>query len=308
MNPTSSCTIVAPAKVNLALRIVGRREDGHHYLWSPTVPISVADQVTVTKRADGRFTSDLRLPGVKAGDDLGLRAAKLLARRAGVARGVDVRIEKSIPAGAGLGGGSSDAAAVLVACNRLWGLRWPLARLAVIGLELGADVPFFVHCRQALMEGVGERLGPLSRPVRGWCVLCVPGERTDTSEVYGRLRERGDLTFARITDRINPLLARPSNDLEKPAMELCPAMAVVMAKLRGRCGEARMTGSGSACFAVVAERAEADAAADALAAGATDVFVGRILRNRPRTLGSGQAVRQRTLDPPRVGSNPTSPA
>lgn len=291
--PPESCSVVAPAKVNLELRVVGRRADGMHLLRSPTVPVGLCDLVTVARRPGGRVTGGWKGPGIGKGGDLALRAARLVAARAGIRSGMEVRVDKRIPVGAGLGGGSSDAAAALVACNRLFGLRWPLARLAGLGAELGADVPFFVRCRQALMGGVGERLEPLRKPVRGWCALAVPRRRTSTSVVFGLLRKRKNLTFGANEGRIMFSASLPTNDLESLAAELCPEITVAMARLKDSCGEARMSGSGSACFALLPGRREALAAAAAVGSGGIDVAVARVLRGRPLTTGespSGKAA------------------
>ena len=298
--------LAAPAKINLTLRVLRRRADGYHELDAPTVPLDLADTVSVTTRADRRIVNDWRLPGVAPAAELGRRAARLLAQRAGVTAGVTIHITKRIPAGAGLGGGSSDAAAVLLACKRLWSLRWSLAQLAKLGGELGADVPFFVHCRQARLRGIGDVLEPLTQPVRGWCVLCVPRQRTATATVFARWQQQ-NLTNQGKRDKISSQ-AQATNDLVLPAMGLNPAIATTLRDLGAKVGEARMTGAGSACFAVLDHRQAAYAAARRLARSDIDVVVTRIMCGRRRILGSGQAVRQRILVPSCVGSNPTSPA
>ena len=161
-------TVLAPAKLNLSLRVLGPRPDGYHELDAPTVPLDLCDAVTAILRADRRIVSAWRMPGVAPRRELAWRAARLLADEARPDRGVEISVAKHIPAGAGLGGGSSDAAAALLACNRLWNLGWSRARLAALGLRLGADVPFFVYCRQARLRGRGEVLAPLRPPRAGW--------------------------------------------------------------------------------------------------------------------------------------------
>ena len=149
----------APAKLNLFLHVVGRRADGHHLLQSLFVLIDWCDTLHVEWRGDGLLARhDLGMP--LPADDLCLRAARALQAEAGTSLGADLSIDKRLPSGAGMGGGSSDAATVLLALNRLWGLHWPLSRLAPIALAIGADVPFFLGGRNAFVEGIGERLTP----------------------------------------------------------------------------------------------------------------------------------------------------
>jgi 4-diphosphocytidyl-2-C-methyl-D-erythritol kinase len=155
----------APAKLNLFLHILGRRADGYHELQSCFQFVDLCDEIRVALRRDGKIRRAVHLADVPEEADLCLRAASALKTAAGSPLGVEISVLKRIPIGAGLGGGSSDAATVLVALNHLWGLHWPLDRLASLGLALGADVPVFVRGRVAWAEGVGERLTPLYPPM-----------------------------------------------------------------------------------------------------------------------------------------------
>jgi 4-diphosphocytidyl-2-C-methyl-D-erythritol kinase len=151
----------APAKINLFLHVLGRRTDGYHELQTVLCLIDLADWVDIERRDDGQVRRTGDVIGAPD-DDLALRAARLLQQRTGTRHGADISITKRIPAGAGLGGGSSDAATTLIALNRLWGTGLDRAQLAELGLALGADVPFFVHGRNAFAEGRGERLSPVA--------------------------------------------------------------------------------------------------------------------------------------------------
>lgn len=310
MAGASELTLLAPAKVNLTLRVTGRQAGGMHELDAPTVPLALADTVTVTRRHDRRCINAWRLQPPAPGGELGLRAARLLARAAGGRHGVTIHVDKHIPAGAGLGGGSSDAAAVLLACNRLWDLHWPLARLARLGGELGADVPFFVYCRQARIGGTGSRLTRLAHPVHGWCVLLVPDFHCQTSHVFAEF-DRQTLTTRAKTGRIAKY-AFQHNDLLPAALRLHPLLGGFLHDLHRVAGKAGMSGSGGTCFAQVSSQRAGQAIAanlNHLAGRPGRVLVTRIMRGRVRKMmGSGQAVRQRILVPSCVGSNPTSPA
>ena len=173
----------APAKLNLFLHVVGRRADGYHELQTVFQFLDLADRVRIARRDDTRVRRTAAIPGVEEADDLVVRAARLLRDASGVEAGADIGVEKRIPLGGGLGGGSSDAAAALVGLDRLWGLGMGTDRLAALGLKLGADVPVFVRGRAAWAEGVGERLVPvvLERP---WYVLLVLPFTVSTAEVF----------------------------------------------------------------------------------------------------------------------------
>ena len=173
----------APAKLNLFLHVVGRRADGYHLLQSAFVLVDRADRLRFALRDDGRIRRVNDVPGVAPDEDLAVRAARALQEASGVRRGADIEVEKHIPMGAGLGGGSSDAATTLRVLNRLWSAGLDEASLAALGLRLGADVPFFLFGRAAWVEGVGERLQPLDWPPL-WYAVLVPPAAVPTKEVF----------------------------------------------------------------------------------------------------------------------------
>jgi 4-diphosphocytidyl-2-C-methyl-D-erythritol kinase len=246
----------APAKLNLFLHVTGRRADGYHLLESVFVLIDWCDTLHFERRDDGRLCRhDLGAP--LPAEDLCLRAARALQAAGGVAWGADIWIDKRVPSGAGMGGGSSDAATVLLALNRLWGLRWPRARLLEIAATLGADVPFFVHGHDALAQGVGEKLTAVALPgPRAYAVVKPPGSIA-TADIFGSTLLRrdspsviveGSLESSALTALASPAGFFGRNDLQSPAEARCQEVAQVAEWLRVRFGNSRMTGSGSAVF------------------------------------------------------------
>jgi len=273
----------APAKLNLFLHVTGRRADGYHELQTLFQLIDLADELRIAVRRDGVIARLGGAPGVPADADLVVRAARLLrARAADPALGAEIDVAKRIPVGGGLGGGSSDAATVLVALNELWGLHLEPARLAELGLELGADVPVFVHGENALARGVGERLEAVSLPPRAFAVV-YPGVPVSTAEAF----QAPELTrnSEAITIPGSPLPVGVGaqlpgrNDLEPVVVARHPAVRAALEWLGAR-GPARMTGSGASVFAVFADRRAADAALDGLPAGWTG-FVAEGLHRSP---------------------------
>ena len=253
----------APAKLNLFLHITGRRADGYHLLQSVFMLIDWCDILHVEKRSDGRLTrEDLTTPLPE--DDLVLRAAKALQAVAGTADGAHIGIAKRVPAQAGMGGGSSDAATCLLALNRLWGLDLPLSKLEQIGLALGADVPFFLRGRNAWVEGIGEQITPIELP-QGRFVVVKPAEGLDTRLIFAAPELQRATPAAIISgfaahagrngDEIKSLdFGR--NDLQPVAERLCPAVTDAIEWLGTQGLEARMTGSGSSVFAAMPHDAE----------------------------------------------------
>ena len=246
--------VAAPAKLNLFLHVIGKRPDGYHLLQSLFVLIDWADTLHFERRDDGRLTRhDLGEPLPQ--DDLCLRAARLLQRESATSFGADISIAKQLPAGAGMGGGSSDAASTLLALNRLWGLDWPRQRLLALGLTLGADVPFFVNGRNALAEGIGERLTPVTLQPQ-WYGVLKPTESINTRRLFaspllGRSGE-ADIVggFAAIAgERVNLFDGFGRNDLQSAAETECGQVTEAAAVLQSQFGNSRMTGSGSAVFA-----------------------------------------------------------
>jgi 4-diphosphocytidyl-2-C-methyl-D-erythritol kinase len=252
--------LAAPAKLNLFLHVVGRRPDGFHLLQSVFTLLDWCDTLHLERRDDGRLTRHDLGPALPE-DDLCLRAARALQQASGTQLGVDISIDKQLPSGAGLGGGSSDAATVLLGLNRLWGLRWPRERLLALGLTLGADVPFFIGGRPAFVEGIGEKLTPLDLP-RQWFVVLKPPVGLSTQAIFssalltrntvpvivaGLLADMQRRADEQVSFAGHPFFGR--NDLQAAAEALCPEVVQAGQWLDIRFGNSRMTGSGSAVFA-----------------------------------------------------------
>ena len=248
----------APAKLNLFLHITGRRADGYHLLQSVFMLIDWCDILHVELRSDGQLTrEDLTTP--LPPDDLVLRAAKALQAFSGTTQGAHIGIAKQVPAQAGMGGGSSDAATCLLALNRLWGLDLPRSKLEQIGLTLGADVPFFLRGRNAWIEGIGEQITPIELPPARFAVV-KPTEGLDTRLIFAA----PDLQRATPAAIISGFAAHAGqdggeiksldfgrNDLQPVAERLCPAVTDAIAWLGHHGLQARMTGSGSSVFAAM---------------------------------------------------------
>jgi 4-diphosphocytidyl-2-C-methyl-D-erythritol kinase len=256
---TSPDVFPAPAKLNLSLLVTGRRADGYHLLQTVFRFIDFGDELRIAVRSDGRIVRGSDLAGVAADDDLTVRAARLLQKAAATRLGADIRLDKRLPLGGGLGGGSSDAATVLIALNRLWQLDWPRARLQELALELGADVPVFVFGESALATGIGEKLTPLKLPP-AWYVVLVPPLAVATARVF----QDADLIRNSIPLTIPPFsLPAGRNDLETVVCRQYPEVAQHLAWLR-QFGTARMSGSGACVFAEFGSEAAARAVLDRL--------------------------------------------
>jgi 4-diphosphocytidyl-2-C-methyl-D-erythritol kinase len=278
--------VPAPAKLNLFLHVVGRRPDGYHLLQSPFVLIDWADCLHVEVRGDGRLVRHDLGPSLPA-DDLCLRAARALQILSGTALGADISILKHVPWGAGLGGGSSDAASTLLALNRLWGLRWPRERLAAIGLSLGADVPFFIGGQPAFVEGIGERLTPIHLPPMMFAVV-KPDAAIATRDIFTHpalVRDTEPVILAGYLEHVRQDSGQAfgRNDLQGPAQAVCAAVTEVAHWLEAQFGNSRMTGSGSAVFSrVVPDSGKADAPlATFPGAELAPGWVGRMCRSLP---------------------------
>ena len=244
----------APAKLNLFLHITGRRADGYHLLQSVFILLDWADTLHIERRDDGLLHRHDLGPALPA-DDLSLRAARALQQASGCSYGADISVLKAVPWGAGMGGGSSDAATVLLALNRLWGLDWPRARLLALATPLGADVPFFVGGDNAFVEGIGERLTPIEWAPRRYAVV-KPAESLGTAGIFSHPGLARDTEPATLAGSVAQLNAQQEsvfghNDLQPVAQALCPPIAQVAKWLDSRFGNSRMTGSGSAVFATV---------------------------------------------------------
>jgi len=239
--------IAAPAKLNLFLHVTGRRADGYHLLQSVFLLIDWCDQLHFEVRHDGALSRE-DLTWALPEDDLVLRAARALQQATGCTLGAHIGVAKSVPAQAGMGGGSSDAASTLLALNRLWNLRLPRAALARIGLGLGADVPFFLGGDNAWIEGVGEQITPIAvAPAR--FLVAKPQAGLDTSLIFSDPGLKRDTDLAIISGFAANPYGFGHNDLQPVAQKLCPDMVQTIEWLAPKGLKARMTGSGSAVFA-----------------------------------------------------------
>ena len=258
--------VPAPAKLNLFLHVVGRRPDGYHLLQSVFVLIDWCDTLHVERRSDGLLQRHDLGPALPA-DDLSLRAARALQQASGTTLGADLSVLKRVPWGAGLGGGSSDAASTLLALNRLWGLHWPTQRLQPIALALGADVPFFIGGHNAFVEGIGDVLTPLpAQALLPQCYAVVkPAAAIATAAIFGSPLLARDseaaivmsfLAHANVQEKL--LTGHGKNDLQAPAEAACSEIGTVAAWLEARFGNSRMSGSGSAVFSRVSARVGQD--------------------------------------------------
>ena len=255
----ATLTLPAPAKLNLFLHITGRRADGYHLLQTVFQLLDYGDTLTFSPRSDGDIRVTPPLPGVAATDNLVYRAARALQQRTGCSLGADIALEKRLPAGGGLGGGSSDAATTLLALNRLWDLHLPLAELAELGLALGADVPVFVRGRSAWAEGVGEEITPVTLPEQ-WFLVVFPGCHVDTAKIFSNR----ELTRNDDAITIRAFLEAGGKNSCQPVVEmLYPEVKNARLWLQ-EFAPAQMTGTGSCLFARFDSECAAKAKLEAL--------------------------------------------
>ncbi|WP_417512908.1 4-(cytidine 5'-diphospho)-2-C-methyl-D-erythritol kinase [Minwuia sp.] len=292
----STCTELAPAKINLFLHVVGRRDDGYHLLESLVAFASVGDRVSIeplpgttssaTLSVTGRFADMI---GGDPGDNLAIRATAALRGMAGTSGDILVRLEKNLPVAAGVGGGSADAAATLIALNRFWNLGLDRDALAAIGLSLGADVPACLHRSAVMMQGIGEELATVPMPSGLGVVLVNPLLPLPTPAVFADFRSFGHFApvgrfdWQSTRDRQGWLdqLGRTCNSLEPPARRLLPRISNILDTLSqtGDCLLARMSGSGATCFGLFADWQTAARRADQLSGAHPEWWVapGRLL-------------------------------
>ncbi len=289
MNSPGSKSVLrlpAPAKLNLFLHITGRRADGYHLLESVFVPISLADTVELRLRDDGEIRLLDPPVGITAETDLACRAARALQAETGCALGADVRLTKRIPQGAGLGGGSSDAATTLLGLLRLWNCRLSSERLLSISLELGADVPFFVFGRPALVSGIGEHLRAVTLPLQH-LVLAHPAVPVSTASVFRHPNLTRDSAASNA-----PMFAlnHGQNDMQLAAQAIEPRVTELCQSMRDLGLTPRMSGSGSAVFALTDDVQTARSAASKLASGSISAWAVQTLNRHPLHDEFGAAI------------------
>lgn len=273
----------APAKLNLFLHVTGRRPDGYHLLQTVFQLLDYGDLLHFKIRDDGVIHRSSEIPGVPEQSDLVVRAAQLLKSAAGSARlGAEIAIDKRLPMGGGLGGGSSDAATTLIALNHLWQTRLTRSELMTLGLQLGADVPFFLFGRSAFAEGIGETLQPLTTP-DCWYVVIEPGVSAPTAAIFSDPELTRNSKPVRISDFSKATIGFGKNDLQVVATRLFPPIAKAVEWLQ-RYGEARMTGSGACVFCAFSQEQQAGEVVDAARrSGASDwkVWKARAVERHP---------------------------
>jgi 4-diphosphocytidyl-2-C-methyl-D-erythritol kinase len=278
MNAGGAAAFPAPAKLNLMLRVTGRRPDGYHLLQTVIRFIDRGDTLTFGVRADGVIARAREVPGVAAEEDLTLRAARALQAASGTRLGADIALEKRLPVGGGLGGGSSDAATTLVALNRLWETGLTRGRLQALALELGADVPVFVYGRNALAEGIGERLTPVEVP-DDWYLVLEPPVAVPTASIFADKQLKRDSKPIKITAFS---MGQAGNDLEPVVCREYPAVAQHLSWLKEKLGGngAWVTGAGACVYAAFPTESAARRVWEQAPAGMRG-FVARGLERHP---------------------------
>lgn len=274
-----SYQFIAPAKINLFLHITGQRQDGYHLLQTVFQLLDHGDTITLKPTQSNAIKRKHDVPGIPEHDDLCIRAAKALQQASHCTQGVEISIDKQIPMGGGLGGGSSDAATVLMALNYLWDLKLTRQALMDIGIKLGADIPFFIYGQNAWAEGIGEKLSPISLPTKYYVVL-TPQVHVSTAKIFAHSRLTKESKTLKIADFSNGAYANLfRNDLEKVVCSEFTAVASAL-KWLNQFGEARMSGSGASVFVGLDSIKAAQAV---LAQKPTDIdgFVAKSLNRHP---------------------------
>ena len=277
---TDSLTLLAPAKLNLFLHIIGRRKDGYHLLQSAFQLIDWCDRITLSRTSSSRISRIKPIPGIDESEDLVIRAATLLQRQCNVSMGVEITLHKALPVGAGLGGGSSDAASTLIGLNSLWNLHLSSKELMALGLQLGADVPFFIHGGNAFVEGIGEVIQAITLPEQSFIVI-FPNRGIATKALF----EHPELTRDHAPITIDRFLASPLphqayiNDCQAVAMQICPEVRDAIDWITKALPSAKpqMSGSGSTVFAALPSQFDGASAA-ALLQNLPREWIGRIVR------------------------------
>ena len=277
MNRTLAACL-APAKLNLFLHVVGRRNDGYHLLQSVFQLLDFGDRLDYSARADGRIRRLSDLPGVPPDQDLIVRAATLLQQATGTTTGADILLDKRLPMGGGLGGGSSDAATTLIALNHLWKTGLTREQLMQLGLQLGADVPFFIFGENAFVEGIGERLTPVKTP-NAWFVVIEPGPAVPTPTIFRSPELTRNTKLVTMSDFSRAPFGFGKNDLQTVVTGMFAPVADALDALRNF-GDARMTGSGSCVFCALHSEAAANQAIATLS-GAWRVWKAKGMNRHP---------------------------
>lgn len=294
---------LAPAKLNLFLHVLGQRDDGYHELETVFDLVDLYDTLSFSIRSDGAIMRRGGIHGLAHDNDLSVRAARLLAAASETRHGVDISIDKRIPMGGGLGGGSSNAATTLLALNRLWQVNWPVARLARLSLQLGADVPVFVMGSAAFAEGIGEKLTPIALDSQSY-VIVAPPVTVPTAEIFGAPELTRDSKPIKISplSSLNVALIESigRNDLQAVAFSRYPAVEVALGALTKCAGEilkeadrlAKAEARAEARAAKIAEKAEIEQQQEATAMAGIDAGV----VNKGKSVPAGQAPGQESSE------------
>ena len=269
-------TLPSPAKLNLFLHITGRRDDGYHELQTIFQFVDYGDELTFEATEDGKITIEPAIEGVSLEDNLIYKAAKLVQEKSGASKGVKIGLNKVLPMGGGLGGGSSNAATTLLAVNHLWQTELSINELAEAGLVLGADVPVFVRGEACWAEGVGEKITPIKDLSENWFVVAVPDCHVDTKEIFSNKELTRDTQKCKISAALR---GEGRNDCESVVCEVHKEVANSLNLLK-KFGPARMTGTGACCFLEVDSKEKANTVLAQLPANLT-AFVARGINQSP---------------------------